>query len=269
MAKQPKFSIITVCLNAQNLRQTCDSIVGQTCQDFQWLVIDGGSNKKTLDIFEKYRDRIDFWVSEKDSGIYNAMNKGIANATGEYLLFLNAGDFFHSKYVLERFMESGLDADVIYANLQFDATGAVWVLPKVLDIKFWVKQTLPHPATLIKADLFKRYGTYNENYKIASDYEKFVEFIYVHHCTYKHVDFIASVFDCTGISSTSDCSAERMDIIKKYLCRDEINHFAHNKLSGIQKIFSVMPWLVDKTYLDITVFGKHFYIKRKKSESNA
>jgi len=264
MKQKPKISIITVCYNAPNLRQTCDSVIEQTFQDFEWLVIDGGSDKKTLDIFEKYRDRIDFFVSEKDNGIYNAMNKGIAHANGEYLLFLNAGDFLYSKYALERFVDEGLDKDIIYANIQSYACGIAIMQPDVLDIKFWLKSTLPHQATLIRAELFKLYGPYNENYKIVSDYEKWVQWIYVNHCSYKHINFMSSVFDCTGASSSNNYDAERTDVITKYIDKSEIDAFSNSRKSLLQKIFSVNPWIVNKSYLDITIFGKHIRVKRKK-----
>ncbi len=264
MKQKPKISIITVCYNAPDLRQTCDSIIEQTFQDFEWLVIDGGSNQKTLDIFEQYRDRIDFFVSEKDNGIYNAMNKGIKNANGEYLLFLNAGDFLYSKYALERFVDEGLDADIIYANIQSYACGVAIMQPDVLNIEFWLKNTLPHPATLIRAELFKLYGPYNENYKIVSDYEKWVQFIYANNCTYKHINFMSSVFDCTGTSSKNNYDMERMDVITKYIGINKVNTILNRKLSLLQKIFSVTPWVVNKSYLDITVFGKHIHVKRKK-----
>lgn len=264
MRHKPKFSIITVCLNAPNLRQTCDSIVNQTYQDFEWLVIDGGSNQETLDIFEQYRNRIDFFVSEKDNGIYNAMNKGIANATGEYLLFLNAGDSFYSADVLDQFVNAGLDADIIYANMQYDNTKSVFVPADILDAKFWVKYSLPHQATLIKRELFNLYGPYNEKNKVVSDYEKWLEFIYVNHCTYKHVNFTGCVFDCTGLSSNSNYDKELTTAMCKYMTPSEIKTAINQNLSLLQKIFSVMPWLLDKSYLDICVFGIHIYIKRKK-----
>ena len=262
--QKPKLSIITVCFNAPNLRQTCDSIIQQTFQDFEWLVIDGGSNKKTLDIFENYRDRIDYFVSEKDNGIYNAMNKGIAKATGEYLLFLNAGDSFYSKYALERFMDEGLDADIIYANIQSYSCGVAIIQPDVLDTEFWLKSTLPHQATLIKADLFKLCGPYNETYKVISDYEKWLQCIYVNNCTYKHINFMSSVFDCTGTSCRTNYDDERMEIIIKYIGKNKIDAIANSKMSLLQKIFSVTSWSINRAYLDITIFGKHILIKKKR-----
>ena len=96
-----KLSIITVCYNEPNLEKTCKSIIEQTYQDFEWIVVDGGSNEQTQNIWNKYKNRINYFISEKDSGVYNAMNKGIKQSNGEYLLFLNAGDYLFDKDALK------------------------------------------------------------------------------------------------------------------------------------------------------------------------
>ena len=96
-----KLSIITICYNEPDLEKTCRSIVNQTWQDFEWIVIDGGSNEETLAIFDKYKYRIDKFVSEPDNGIYNACNKGIKLAESEYVQLLNAGDSYYDTKVLE------------------------------------------------------------------------------------------------------------------------------------------------------------------------
>ena len=90
-----KISIITVCYNEPNLEKTCESIINQTMQDFEWVVIDGGSNEETQNIWNKYKHRINTFVSEPDNGIYDAYNKGVKLATGDYIIFMNAGDCFY------------------------------------------------------------------------------------------------------------------------------------------------------------------------------
>ena len=101
-----KLSVITICYNEKNIRKTCESIVGQSWQDFEWIVVDGGSTDGTLDVLNEYRDRIDVLISEPDNGIYNAMNKGIALASGDYLCFLNAGDCFHEDDTLQQMVHT-------------------------------------------------------------------------------------------------------------------------------------------------------------------
>ena len=111
-----KLSIITINYNEPNLKKTCESIVNQSWQDFEWIVIDGGSNEKNLAIFEQYKHRIDKFISEPDNGIYDAYNKGINLATGEYLNFMNAGDCFYSDKILERFIAQNSKADILYGD---------------------------------------------------------------------------------------------------------------------------------------------------------
>ena len=117
-----RFSVITVCFNnCDGLRRTRTSIVQQTCRDFEWLVIDGGSSDGTCDDLQNWRHDIAFAVSEKDDGIYDAMNKGIDHAQGEYLIFMNAGDVFASPAVLQQINDTVTampDADLLYGDAE-------------------------------------------------------------------------------------------------------------------------------------------------------
>ncbi|MDE7469771.1 MAG: glycosyltransferase [Desulfovibrionaceae bacterium] len=114
-----KLSIITICYNEPNVEETCRSIVEQTWNDFEWIVVDGGSRKETLDVFEKYRYRMDKFISEPDTGIYNACNKGIKLAQGEYIQFLNAGDSFYSNTALKDFFSKvKQNASILYGILR-------------------------------------------------------------------------------------------------------------------------------------------------------
>ena len=115
-----KISIITVCHNAEDsIESTMLSIFEQTCQEIEYIIIDGNSSDSTLEIIEKYRNKVDKLISEPDSGIYNAMNKGIDAATGDYLIFLNAGDRFHSPDALEKVFGyiSKHNKDIFFADV--------------------------------------------------------------------------------------------------------------------------------------------------------
>ena len=119
-----KVSIITVNYNNnEGLQKTFDSVFAQTYVDFDYLVIDGGSNDGSRELIESNKDKLAYWLSEKDRGIYDAMNKGIDNAKGEYLLFLNSGDYLYNKDVLREVAESGLDADIVYGDIIWDTDG--------------------------------------------------------------------------------------------------------------------------------------------------
>jgi len=113
---QPKLSIITVNLNnAEGLRKTIESVVTQTFTDFEYIIIDGGSTDGSVEIIKLYADKITYWVSEPDKGIYNGMNKGIMVAKGEYCQFLNSGDWLVNENVLK---EVFADVDIVYGDLK-------------------------------------------------------------------------------------------------------------------------------------------------------
>ena len=100
-----KVSVITISYNAVSvIEDTIQSVLNQSYKDIEYIIIDGGSTDGTVDIIKKYQDKINYWVSEPDNGIYDAMNKGIDKATGEWINFMNAGDYFHSNLTLENFI---------------------------------------------------------------------------------------------------------------------------------------------------------------------
>ena len=264
-----KLSVITICYNEPNLEETCKSIVNQSWQDFEWIVIDGGSNKETLDIFEKYKYRIDKFVSESDNGIYNAMNKGIKLATAEYIAFMNAGDSYYNENSLQEFLNNGLDKDIIYSDIYFLADKPyIKKYPDILDKRFWFLDSLPHQATLVKRELFEKYGLYNEEYKIVSDYEKWLEFIYINKCSYKHLSFIGANFDGHGLSNNSDIrkyhKKERNEVLDKYFTLEEVEQtLATEKInySFGEQIFSIKNH-PDRMTKILTILGIHIKIRR-------
>ena len=223
-----KLSIITICYNEKQIERTCKSIVNQTWQDFEWIVVDGGSTDGTLDILNKYKDRIDILISEPDKGRYNAMNKGIKLAQGKYLNFMNGGDAFYNSTVLEKlFKDREQTADVLYGKCcaKENKKQSVFTYPENLDVSYWFKYTLNHQASFIKKELFEKYGPYNEKYKIAADKEKFVLF-YQKGCSFQYLPEIIALYDLTGISATNQklSLTETSHIEKKYL----LHHVQYN-----------------------------------------
>ena len=119
-----KYTIITINFNnSAELRQTIESVLGQTMKDFEYIVIDGGATDGSVEVIKDYADHIDYWVSEPDKGVYNAMNKGLGKAHGEYVNFMNSGDTFHSPNVLEEVDRQIGDADILFGNVCNRATG--------------------------------------------------------------------------------------------------------------------------------------------------
>ena len=198
-----KLSVITINYNNRDgLRKTIESVVNQTFKEFEYIVIDGGSTDGSVEVIKEYADRIDYWVSEPDKGIYNAMNKGIDVAQGEYCLFLNSGDFFFSNCVLEECIPYLDGTDVISGRIQTDK-GDIWESAKVITLSFFYrKKGLLHPASFIKTQLLKKYH-YDENLKIVSDWKFFIQVLVFDGSSYKHIDVVVSIFDTDGISCSN------------------------------------------------------------------
>jgi glycosyltransferase involved in cell wall biosynthesis len=200
-----KLSIVTINLNNSNgLTKTIESVINQSFNDFEYLIIDGASNDGSVDIIRKYGDRINYWISEKDKGIYHAMNKGIGVAKGEYLLFLNSGDFLCNNSVLENFLNETNGTDIIYGRQYCEHPNGElvpYLNPDFLLIKdfFW-GYSLPHQSTLIKRELFYKYGFYDESLKLSSDWKFFILAIFKWNCTYILRDMFVATFNLNGIS---------------------------------------------------------------------
>ena len=209
-----KLSIITINLNnAEGLRKTIESVINQTFTDFEYIVIDGASTDKSVDILKQYANKITYWISEPDTGIYNAMNKGLQLAKGEYVHFLNSGDFLPDNNVYEKLDEmSEMTADVIYGNRIHIYSEEKQVLSKGLaksDLSFddAYRGLIPHSSTLTKRNLFDKYGLFNESFKIVSDTEFFLKAIGLGKCSIEYVDLTISCFDMNGISKNAQTSA--------------------------------------------------------------
>ncbi len=216
-----KLSIITINYNNLiGLQKTIESVTDQTWQEFEYIVIDGGSTDGSATYLESQTNKITYWVSESDKGIYNAMNKGIAKATGEYLLFLNSGDHLYQESVLEKnkhHLETydliTFDLKVIGDNMQKSIN-----FPKklrFLDLYLSSFCSLLHPTTFIKKELLITVGLYDEKYKVVSDWKFFMIALFKFQCTYKKVDIFLSVFYLGGISSGKENQVERNKVLEE------------------------------------------------------
>jgi len=207
-----KISIITVNYNDKNgLQKTINSVLSQTFQDFEFVIMDGGSTDGSADLIEKYKDRIDVAVSEKDSGVFNAMNKAIKMATGEFVIFMNGGDIFYNEKVLEEVIPIlNADADIYYGDNYKESPGSkrLKTYPERLDFSFFYTSSINHQSTFIRRSLFDRYFYYNESYKIASDWEFFVYTICHENVPYQYLKKTIAIYDFTGISSNPKSSEQ-------------------------------------------------------------
>ncbi len=216
-------SVITINYNdAAGLKKTMDSVVSQTWKGFEYLVIDGGSTDESPTLIEAYKPNIAYSVSEKDKGIYNAMNKGIKAAKGKYLLFLNSGDYLVDPTVFENVFSSfASDADFICGHLYYEQNGKAVVKehPEQMSFSYLVSKTVYHPSTFIKRTLFEHYGLYNENNKIVSDWEFFFKALGLNGASYQKVHHTITHFDMNGISSVHEdkVQEEKLRVFKNYL----------------------------------------------------
>ena len=257
----PILSIITINLNNSiGLQNTLTSIQQQKCDYYEHIIIDGGSNDKSKKIIKQYsiiNPHLSYWISEQDNGIYNAMNKGILQAKGEYLLFLNSGDYLEPN-ILNKIKQEITGEGIIYGDLYYissenqEKTLITFPDPPlnaslVISRDFY----LPHPASLIKRQLFDN-ELYNEHYKIISDWDFWVKCIILKNCTTKHISMPISNFMEGGISSTNQelIQAERAEALQHL--------FPPQIIDSLNKLFFLEQSPLCKVILEIKSSKRFF-----------
>jgi glycosyltransferase involved in cell wall biosynthesis len=202
-----KITIITINFNdAIGLQNTMESVLYQSSSNFDYIVIDGGSQDESLEVIKSHQKKLHFWVSEKDRGIYNAMNKGVKQVKTEYVLFLNSGDTFYSKNVISHLekLVSEASKDLIYGNLNILATTPyIKNYVDTFTFRYFLKESLPFPASLIKKSLIEKVGYFDENLKIIADWKFYLQIFSCFKIDYFHTQEVLVNFDLKGISSNS------------------------------------------------------------------
>lgn len=221
-----KISIVTICYNAEkSICETMDSVVSQTYRDMEYIIVDGASQDDTMSYVRHYQQKYDFIkvISEPDTGIYSAMNKGIRVATGEYILFLNSGDRFYNETVLEKASRQ-LRANIVYGDVirEFksetiqESYRGRWHI-------FWLLlqgRMMSHQCIFTKTDVMKRYG-FDESYRICADYD-FVVRAMKYKESFRHLNMVISIVEnVVGVSS----SQENLDKMRKEDDRSLHEHF--------------------------------------------
>lgn len=201
-----KLTIITINYNnREGLSHTLASVRSQRCRDFEYLVVDGGSSDGSRELILENEDIVSSWVSEPDGGIYNAMNKGVGMASGEYCLFLNSGDTLHSPDVVGRVLEAGLEADIVFGrvlNVWPDGRRREYVPSQEMTLH-WIMQTgIHHAGAFIRTSLMRRIP-YDESLRICADRKFFIRALVVENCTFSTLPFLVCDFEVGGVSSTS------------------------------------------------------------------
>lgn len=262
-----KLTIITINYNnVEGLQRTIDSIVSQTFINYEWIVVDGGSADGSKELIEQYKDKFAWWCSEPDKGPYNAMNKGLLHATGEYINFMNSGDIFVDENILSKVFRSPREADILYGQMKVTSWGgaignANIMKPKLSKYDLFF-DTFGHQSTFTKRSLFKKVGSFDESYKIVADHKFFADAIVKHQASYKYLPYIISVYEGDGISANynklcqekirmrqdvfeedwiqdTDALYSRMRIIVYYKWALKIFNFLVRVSSKIQRTFNI------------------------------
>lgn len=217
-----KVSVITINYNNLNgLKQTMQSVFEQDFHDYEYIIVDGGSNDGSREFIEQHSGKLSSWVSESDGGIYNAMNKGIGMAKGEYLMFLNSGDYMNSSGSLSAY---GLDSnkeDILCADIRVVLKDGEWVkkVPEPLTFDYFIGDTLPHQSALIKRQLFYKAGMYSEQLRFVSDWKFYIDALVKHGATLRRIPIVACSYNFDGISSKPEnaaaLQAERIKVLKE------------------------------------------------------
>jgi glycosyltransferase involved in cell wall biosynthesis len=206
-----KVSIITATYNsASTVEASLRSVVSQDYQNIEHIIIDGKSKDNTLEVVEKYKDRIARIVSEKDNGIYDALNKGIANATGDIVGILHSDDFYPDSKVISKVVktfEKGVDS--VYADLQYvdrENTGKVirnWKSGNYRDGIFLSGWMPPHPTFFVKRECYEKYGSFNTILKSAADYELMLRLLHKHKISTAYIPEVIVKMRVGGKSNAS------------------------------------------------------------------
>jgi len=231
-------SIITVVRNnVDKIAATLESVLAQKGPDVEYIVIDGASTDGTLDVMRTYASRLDVFLSESDSGIYQALNKGIGRAKGSIIGLVHSGDILLPGVLAKVAFEHQKTPDaILYGCIKAMRHGkfeSVWgwnsdSLPR---------QMLPHPACFVPKNVYDRYGGYDESYRIAGDYDAFLRY-YQQKVGFRFIDLIIQEFDINGISQTQSSKAEIERIWKE--------HGIYRRQSLEQKVRPLMSSLARK-----------------------
>lgn len=196
-----RLSIITVNLNNKSdLKITIDSIKSQSFKDFEYIIIDGGSTDGSLEVIKQNSDIVDFWISEPDQGIYDAMNKAINIAVGEYCFFINSGDYLYSNDILLKIFNKGIEADLIYGNVIFALHDVIY--DGFFDYTKFLYKNICHQSIFYKRKVLLENNLFDTKYRLLADYVLNIQ-LFINDFKIYYIDEIISVYQGGGQSETS------------------------------------------------------------------
>ena len=265
------FSLTVIAINYnhnEGLIKTIESIINQTRTDFEFIIIDRGSNDESLSTIKKYDKHINYWVSEKDKGVYDAMNKGIQLAQGRFINFMNSGDYYFTNTILEEIHHKfKSDVGVLYGDsFYFNESGydRIEKAPSKLSFSHFVNSGINHQASFIKRDLFFKYFMYNLEYKISSDWEFFIYVLCKKNEPYEYLQKTICYYDFSGISAIPEnlhvYHKERETIMKKHFSSFYEDFVYYNTVIDrrIRKVYKIKSnkilWSILKIFISIFIF---------------
>lgn len=202
-----KLSIITINYNnKEGLLKTIESVYHQSVNNFEFIIVDGGSNDGSVSVINENQSVVSNWISEKDNGIYHAMNKGTQMATGEYVIFLNSGDCFVDENVIKDVLANGIKVDILEGHTRCERKGKfshIWYAPNYVTASTFYDGSICHQSAFIRRSLLLA-NPYNEKYRICSDWLFFLESLIINNYTYDKLDRLVSTFDVEGLSNSID-----------------------------------------------------------------
>lgn len=230
-----KISIITVCYNAvETIENTILSVINQDYDNIEYIIIDGGSTDGTIDILKKYQESITKWISEPDNGIYDAMNKGIKIATGEWINFMNSGDTFVENDVLTNIFtnDSYIKTSVIYGDSVFDVNGKLYISP-ALDFSS-LSMGFVHQSSFVRSSDAKEF-MFDLKYRLAADYDMMMR-LKKDNRVFSYVNMAISMYDTSGLSAQN-----RENHIFELMCIENQGKEFENRLNAkrINRIINV------------------------------
>ncbi len=194
-----KVSVVTVCYNSVRvIERTIKSVISLDYPNIEYLIIDGKSTDGTVDIIKKYNNNISMWISEPDKGVYDAMNKGVKMATGDWIIFLNAGDFFHSSNVFSDFISAIKDDTIVAYGLIHYFTHNVERDMQYIPIeKMLYLDPIPHPATMIRLSYHKEHY-FDTSFKSSGDYDFFYRAYFDDQVIFQFIPVVMTDYDNSG-----------------------------------------------------------------------
>lgn len=265
--EKPLISVVTVVYNgAVSLEQTIQSVLNQTYDNIEYIIVDGGSTDGTLDIIKRYEKRIDYCISERDEGIYDAMNKGISLASGDLIGLLNADDFYELdsiKAVVDTYLSDRKEC-IVY--------GRICILQKDVNIRysfyahcdFWKGLCHSHPGMFVHKDVYKNIGQYDQRYRVASDYD-FILRALSNNVPFKPIDKNIVYFRNSGLSFTNLYLGlnETRTIIKRYYGFYSLTHLKHLLVYGKSVMLIVLQKIIRALFGEkILCKARYFYTKK-------